>query len=319
MSLNHSDRNLVNRYLIGDLSGIELESFHERIQNDDLFKADVNLQNILRGGILLSKEEELKKAILESIKFRKTKVPYALKLIVTFIIVTGLGITLWFYVGKDSANQHNVNLFFPFLSKVKDKNTEKKNVKEKTTNEGSRKIAADSSAGYSNTRDADQDLAAVKEGESSGKENQLTVNDSVPQAIAEGKDIVIKKDQLLIGLSLPVNEKSPEKKVAENAHATTENVVQKLNPSAGVPDEEIVASTVETEFWISPVNYRGYKMSKNKLILFGIEEPDAVKLYRMNDVLYMKYGSEFFRLTNTFEFLSYQRLKDTEVPLAIKQ
>jgi hypothetical protein len=60
-------------------------------------------------------------------------------------------------------------------------------------------------------------------------------------------------------------------------------------------------------------------MSKNKLILYGIEEPDAVKLYRMNDVLFMKYGNEFFRLVNTFDFLSYQRLKENDVPLAIRQ
>jgi hypothetical protein len=60
-------------------------------------------------------------------------------------------------------------------------------------------------------------------------------------------------------------------------------------------------------------------MSKNKLLLFGIDEPDAVKLFRSNDVLYLKYGNEFFRLSNTFEFLSYQRLKENDIPLAIRQ
>ena len=59
-------------------------------------------------------------------------------------------------------------------------------------------------------------------------------------------------------------------------------------------------------------------MSKNKLVLFGIEEPDAVKLYRVNDGIYMSYLKEYYKLNDTFDFVSYQKLKETEIPLAIR-
>ncbi len=313
MSLNNPDRNLINRYLNGNLSGTELENFRNQLEIDPLFKAEVNFQGLLRSGILLSREEELRKKILSSINFRKTKVPYALKLIVTFIFVTILGITLWFYVGKESSTHKKVNLLFPFLAKEKEKIPDKKSSKEKIVNENA--SLPDTSGSDANSQNPKENLASVKEEESPGNDNHDTV-----QVSSEDKDMVIKKDQMLISFSLPVIEKSPEKKMQENGtQNATENVVQKLNPAAGVPEEETVASVVETEFWVSPVNYRGYKMSKNKLILFGIEEPAAVKLYRLNDALYMKYGNDFFHLNSTFEFLSYQRLKETDVPVAIRQ
>jgi hypothetical protein len=313
MSLNNSDRNLINRYLSGNLSGTELENFRGQLENDQPFKAEVNFQSLLRSGILFSRQEELKKKILENINYRKTKVPYALKLIVTFFFVTMLGITFWFYVGKESSTQTKVNLLFPFLTKEKEKVPDKKNSKDKLVSENSGKD--DTTGRDDGVRNPKEEVAIVKEEEASGNENHDTI-----QASSEDKDIVIKKDQMLISFSLPVIEKSSEKKSQENTSGNaTENVVQKLNPAAGVPEEETISSVIETEFWVSPVNYRGYKMSKNKLILFGIEEPAAVKLFRLNDGLYMKYGNDFFHLNSTFEFLSYQRLKETEVPMEIRQ
>ncbi len=319
MSLNSPDRNLVNRYLGGDLSGIELENFRKMMQDDDAFKAEVNFQHLLRSGILFSKEDELKKIILATIRFRKTHVPYALKLIFTFIVVTTLGITLWFYIGKDSLTHRKVDLLFPFLSKEKDKNAEKKITKDKVADEYSRPVTTDSMAVNSVNQNSNEDLTAT--GEPAEDENKLSSNDSTSHVNSEDKDIVIKKDQLMISVSLPVNEKITEKKLQENMQANaTENVVQKLNPAANIPEgRDEVTANMEVEFWVSPVNYRGYKMTKNKLLLFGIEEPDGVKLFRSNDVLYMKYNNDFFHLVNTFEFLSYQRLKETDVPLAIRQ
>ena len=94
--------------------------------------------------------------------------------------------------------------------------------------------------------------------------------------------------------------------------------MSKLNPAADLPEEEKVSSDYQVEFWVSPINYRGYKMSKNKLILFGIDEPEAVKLYRVKDALYMSYLKDYYRLNASFDFMSYQKLKEADIPLAIK-
>jgi len=321
MNFNNPDKNLIHRYFNGELSGIELENFRERMQSDETFRTEINFQNLLRSGILASKEEELKKKILTAIKFRQTRIPFSLKLIVTFVVVTTIGITLWFYVGKDSSS-HKVNLLFPFLSKEKNKSADKKSTKEKVINQDTQSVSLDTTVSK-NSKNPGEGLAETKEGVAPEQQNQWAANDSNSEASNEDKDIVIKKDQLLISITLPVNEKSQDKKIPDGVQTagltTTQDVAQKLNPAANIPEEEKVAANIEAEFWVSPVNYRGYKMLKNRLILFGIEEPDAVKLYRSNDVLYMKYGNEYFRLVNTFEFLTYQRLKENDIPLAIRQ
>ncbi len=323
MNAEQSDKNLVNRYLNEELSGIELESFRERMLNDVHFKNEVRFQSLLRSGILLSKEEDLKKKILGKIKYRKARIPFSLKLIFTFLIVTGVGITLWFYVGTDSSEHPTRYSFFPFSSKEKDKKADSKTVDEKSKPEDSRSGTDQrrpSATGDELTRN--ENTSEGSGGIKQGEQNQTSALDSVSQAINNDNDIVIKKEQLLISISIPVIEKPAANSKAVEASqnsSLTHDAVEKLNPSAGVPDEEKATSGYLVEFWISPINYHGYKMSKNKLIIYGIEEPDAVKLYRLNDVLFMKYGNEFFRLFNTFEYIPYQRMKETDVPLAIRQ
>lgn len=51
------------------------------------------------------------------------------------------------------------------------------------------------------------------------------------------------------------------------------------------------------EFWISPVNFTGYKLNKKKLILFGVVEFDSLKLFYHSDKsLLMKYKRQTFNL-----------------------
>ncbi|MCX6291897.1 MAG: hypothetical protein NT126_09060 [Bacteroidetes bacterium] len=318
MSLVPEDKNLVNRYLNDELSGIELEHFRTRMSGDDSFAREVNFQSLLRTGILFSREEELKKRVLGKIRFRKTRIPFALKLIFTFLVVTVLGITLWFYVGTDSANKIHVNSFFSFISKDKEKKATRKTSEAKKETSGS-EVPENTSSDVAAEGETRNDLMAT-DGLDVSRENDVHEVDT--SQIQNSEEIVIKKDQLLITSTIAVIEKP-----VSDAHAAelssgqslAKEAAQKLNPAAGIPDEPKVSPEMVVEFWVSPVNYHGYKMSKNKLILFGIEEPDAVKLYRTNDMLFMKYGNDYFRLINSFDFLSYQRLKETEIPLAIRQ
>jgi hypothetical protein len=59
------------------------------------------------------------------------------------------------------------------------------------------------------------------------------------------------------------------------------------------------------EFWVSPVNYRGYKLLGRKLMLYGIGEPDAVQLYVLEQELWMKYHNDFIPLESSGEFQSF--------------
>ena len=64
------------------------------------------------------------------------------------------------------------------------------------------------------------------------------------------------------------------------------------------------ANSLQVEFWKSPINYKGYKTGKNKLVLFGIDRFDMISFRMQNKTLYMKYISDFYQVDNTQEFKS---------------
>lgn len=64
------------------------------------------------------------------------------------------------------------------------------------------------------------------------------------------------------------------------------------------------------EFWNSPLNYRGYKMSKSKLILFGLDPTDEVLVKQVESTIYMKYENLFFRLSYTDVFMPLQQVSN---------
>ncbi len=311
MSISIQDRHLIDRYLQGELSGIELESFMQRMNAEGDFKKEVELQNLIYAGIQKAHHEKLKQIVLSSLDYRKQLVPFGLKMILTFLIVTGLGITLWFYVGTDSANKEQANSWFAFL-KSKNSEAETKQELPKQKQEISKSImpAEDSSSAVASDSQIQTDSTQIDQ--SAPKME----TDSVASSGSE-EDIIVKQDKLLISANLLVEDKTQDKDVKKDESLANE-AAKKLNPAADLPEEEKVSPNYLVEFWVSPINYRGYKMSKNKLILFGIEEPDAVKLYRVNEALYMSYLKEYYRLNDSFDFVSYQKLKDSEIPLAIK-
>lgn len=57
------------------------------------------------------------------------------------------------------------------------------------------------------------------------------------------------------------------------------------------------------EFWESPLNFIGYKMGKNKIILYGIKSFDLASLAKYEGKTYLRYLNEYYplELTTTFK------------------
>ena len=308
--MNIEDRHLIDRYLQEDISGIELENFLQRLKSDDDLARQVEFQRLIYNGIQKANRDKLREVIISSINYRKPVVPFALKMIVTFLVVTVIGISLWFYVGNETANRDQSNSWFAFL-KSKSKTESVKEVEEKTKTSTRQKNSSPEDTV------AEVKTLEISEGDSLAVEDQKSIPsaDSIP-INTEDANIVVKQDQLLISTTLNVEDKTDAGNSSEES--LSKDAVEHLNPAADLPEKEKTTSAFIVEFWVSPINYRGYKMSKNKLILFGIEEPDAVKLYRVNEGIYMSYLKEYYKLVDSFDFLSYQKLKETEIPLAIR-
>ena len=298
--MTQDERLFVDRYLAGSLTGLELKEFIDKLESNEDFKKDVSFHNLLIEGIYEAENKRVTSAIEKHIGYEKPFVPIALKLIVTFLIFTAGGIVLWNYIGPDKEakrqnyfsldffRKHSIDTIVPAV--------------EADNNQKIRKMESKKTIAQTDT--------IINQSEA------INVDTGIISP-TETSEIVVKKDQLLISFILKpidINEATTNN---ESSSSIANSTVDKLNPSGGLP--EIDRRKIENyyiEFWVSPVNYIGYKLSKDKLILFGIEEPDAVQLYTKEDKLWMKYGKEYYTLVESDDFESL--INSEEIPSALK-
>lgn len=124
-------------------------------------------------------------------------------------------------------------------------------------------------------------------------------------------DIVVKKDELLSTISLEVFNLNP---VA--SRSGKDSVLQKMS---GIKDDRITGKQMfNIEYWTSPLNYKGYKMSKYKIVLYGLTAADAVKIYKLDETIYLKSNTGVFRLEPVSDFRSYDRVTDDVILSKLK-
>ncbi len=129
----------------------------------------------------------------------------------------------------------------------------------------------------------------------------------------EGDDVYVMKDILLLSKKIELT--STGKK--DNAQYTSDKSLDSLLLDGdGKSSHKKNKNVMDVEFWQSPVNYKGYKATDNKLILFGIFGADSVSLYNSNDSIFMKYLSKFYIIEKNDEF---SPLKQIKTPYFIKR
>lgn len=115
-------------------------------------------------------------------------------------------------------------------------------------------------------------------------------------------DIVVRKNELLGEKVVPL--------VNLDGTKAIDSIRSK---EAGIKEEPGKSFTIE--FWQSPLNSKGYTMSRSRLILFGFAADEQVSLYKLDNSMFMKIAGGVFRLENTADFSQLERVTD-EVLLA---
>jgi hypothetical protein len=294
MALDIHARHLIDRYLNGELSGIELDEFKRKLTDDIDFKKVVELQQVIYSGIVQAREEAIQNKIRASLKYRKPVIPFALKLIIAFFIILTLGITFWSYIGNEFERSKPYNNFISIFKRdTKQEAPEKKN-------------KSYSSKGETQQQETTTSVdSTVQDSSALSAENKAAIEGNAEE------DIEVKKDVMISSIVLPVIDKGMQKD-----ESSSKDIAKKL-PDADLPVEEKVDSFI-VEFWVSPIHYKGYKMSKNKIVLFGLENIDALKLYRINSSIYMNDEESYYMMASTYDFMPYQKLKELEIPQELK-
>lgn len=143
--------------------------------------------------------------------------------------------------------------------------------------------------------------------------NNFIAKDSAAFKISSvSEDIVLRKDELLFTKTMEVINLSP---VASHTSAK-DSLLKKV---AGIKENKNnLKQFVNIEVWQSPLNYKGYKMSKNKIALYDIASMDGLLVYILDDVVYLKHGPVFYKLESSSEFRPYERITDDNIISKLK-
>lgn len=116
-----------------------------------------------------------------------------------------------------------------------------------------------------------------------------------------GDEIVVRKDELIAQVGLSLRNLDTPAPVADSL----------ARKEAGVRDEPPRIITVE--YWKSPLNYKGYKLTRSRLVLFGLTQEDQVALYKFDNSIFLKSTTGVFRLEPSSDFRQMERITDEAV------
>lgn len=149
---------------------------------------------------------------------------------------------------------------------------------------------------------------AITEDEEINKAKDLIAFNELIEEIAEAQSSApepmrIAQDQLLHirAFNLPTQ-------LRESAQSRP---VRQLDSLLGnYPRRSGLENMMLVEFWISPLNFRGYKMSHNKLIVYGLDQVESFSIHSDGKVYFIKYFDNFYPVAQTMDFKPLTPLSD---------
>ncbi len=121
-------------------------------------------------------------------------------------------------------------------------------------------------------------------------------------------NLFVKKDELLYTKNIKLIQISGGKGALDTAMAKAADV-----------DPQGLPTVFQVEFWKSPINYKGYKLGKGKIVLFGIYHSDDISLLAIGNSLFLKNRNYFFALEPTEEFYGFSPVTDKNLLAQLNQ
>lgn len=85
-----------------------------------------------------------------------------------------------------------------------------------------------------------------------------------------------------------------------------------VNKLAGVTKDEY-PDVFTVEFWKTPLNSKGYKMTRNRIVLYGLSDFSNITIYKVEDKIYLKDDDFVYKITSSSEFKTMELLVDIEL------
>lgn len=111
-----------------------------------------------------------------------------------------------------------------------------------------------------------------------------------------GEDILVERDQLL-STELVRIENVYNDSLANPTNVLIDSLREKLNIV-----EEDSPEYLKIEMWKSPLNYKGYKMSKSTLIVYGLLNELILHVYSKGDTIFVETNETSYQFEQTSDF-----------------
>ena len=121
----------------------------------------------------------------------------------------------------------------------------------------------------------------------------------------DNENIVVMKDELISVKQVPVDDKETDQANKEE---------QKLSEVLTDNNQSIKRNIIIVEFWKSPVNYVGYRMADNKLVIYGIDDIEQARFFFYNKDFYVfENPDKYFHLENNEKFMPLVKLTNVSL------
>ena len=220
------------------------------------------------------------------------------------------GAIVWFVFGSEGKNIYIFNNS-PKKEQAVESESDKNNIKSQKENYKRSNSTAQSPEAESASNQ--MDLANTKEQNSNAgdfdfvENNKSKMDSGSANFLNEVSEevIVVRKDELLYSKYVQLTDLN----LGNESVSKRDSMLQY---NAGIKEYPTNTSYI-VEYWKSPINYKGYKTNKNKIVLFGLIEAEKPKLYKLGDEIYLKNNDKSYKIKKSADYSAYEVVTDVSV------
>lgn len=152
----------------------------------------------------------------------------------------------------------------------------------------------------SNAADSKEDSKSEKKSTINTKKSP-TINYSEVDALLKEESINVAQEELLSVKNIKV--------IDLDTHTKRDTLTGQL---AGVTSADY-PNLFFVEFWKTPLNSKGYRMTRNRVILYGLSDFSSITIYKVDDNFYLKNDDVVYKISSGTEFKPMELVQDSDL------
>jgi hypothetical protein len=131
--------------------------------------------------------------------------------------------------------------------------------------------------------------------------NSPNINYSEVDALLKEEDVNVAQEELLSVKNIKV--------INLDTDSKRDTLTGQL---AGVTNAEY-PNLFFVEFWKTPLNSKGYRMTRNRVILYGLSDFSSITIYKVDDNYYLKNYDVVYKISSGTEFKPMELVNDSQL------